>query len=295
MIGDPDMEVTGKILEQITGRAGPEAARVLREGEGPSRGIAAAGAMFRVKLDYPIDREDYEAAMGMYEGGAKRIFDHAQQIGHLDSEGRLREFGAPWSALQLNIPAVKRGTLVEYQMPDPNPASAATGATRDVPGRIVGIEKGVDERGNDLVLMELFEPLPMWLLPRGTAGEYAKDAFHSKTAFFLPAELYARLPSAVKANVGKVKRLEIPGHYWRGPEQVELTEQHSIDQLVRLVKPYSQPTDELHPAAMGVWFIVPVLYPPQNSYTYFRPMREMMAEGIAAEVYQSVEWLEGLS
>lgn len=149
ILGHPDMDLKARVEKQLTG--------------GP-------GAILTIRLDDPIGQEDYEAALGLYGGQARKVFEQAAREGRLNGEGRLKGLTVPWSYLSLDIGASPRGTLVEYQTEDPHHVSSM----RDTPGRIVRLDAGVGSGGEGVVSMELFEPLNMWQLPPGMATAHVR-------------------------------------------------------------------------------------------------------------------------
>ena len=273
LLGFADMDVAGRVEKQLSG--------------GPM-------ALFDLALDDPLGQEDYEAALGLYGGQARKVFEQAAHEGRLDAEGRLKRIRTPWSYLHLDIPRSPRGTIVEYQTEDTRHVSS----WRDTPGRIVGREDGLGRGGENVIFMELFEPLSAWLIPPGTALEHAKPGFWSKTAYFLSGSLrddLAEVRPDILAQLGGMKRVEGTEHSLGGAWALE--DPRPVEEVKRLLRPvFGGRVD----AGEGEWsmvlyFVLPLWHGGDLQRGHFRPMREDLAKGLELEVFEGAEWLEGLT
>ena len=272
-LGDADW-MGAKVIRQITG--------------GP-------GALFEVKLDEPVDQENYEASLNLPPGRAKAVFEQAAREKRLDRQGRISSLTTPWGFLTLDVLGSARGTLVEFQTLDPHNVSSM----RDLPGRIVGMEKGVGRGGESVIYLELFEPLALWQLPTQHALEHAKPGFYSKTAYFLHGNFRQDLlqvsPLTV-ATLGEMKK--VPGSEQRMSNGMWALETPlPVEKLKAMLRPYLGDRVETNEGewSMVVYFILPVWYGGEKQKGFFRPMREDLAKGLELEVYEGAEWLEGLS
>lgn len=273
LLGYQDMDISGRIEKQLSG--------------GPM-------ALFEVVFDNAILQEDYEAALGLYGGQARKVFEQAGHEGRLDADGGLKRIRTPWSFLHLDIPRSPRGTLVEYQTEDPRHVSSF----RDTPARLVGRAMGLGRSGEDVNYLEPFEPLSFWQLPwGGLALEHAKPGFWSKTAYFISGNLYDPLRQYhpdVLAKLGPMKYVEGTTQVYTGAYALE--EPRPVEEVKRLLRPiFGGRVDagdgEL---AMVLYFVIPVWHGGDIQFGFFRPMREDLAKGLELEVFEGAEWLEGL-
>lgn len=271
LLGHADMDVSGRIEKQLSG--------------GPM-------ALFDVVLNDPLGQEDYEAALGLYDGQARKVFEQASREDRLDAEKRLKRIRTPWSYLHLDVPRSPRGTLVEYQTEDLRHVSAF----RDTPGRIVGRADGVGRGGESAVYMELFEPLSVWQLPPGDALEHAKPGFWSKTAYFLSGSLREHLAEAphVLAQLGPMKKVEGTERSFGGAWALD--DPRPVEEVKRLLRPVLGSRVDAGEGewSMVLYFVLPLWYGGAEQRGIFRPMREDLAKGLELEVYEGAEWLEGL-
>jgi hypothetical protein len=246
------------------------------------------GAIFTIRLEDPIGQEDYEAALGLYGGQARKVFEQAAREGRLNGEGWLKGLTVPWSYLSLDIGESPRGTLVEYQTEDPHHVSSM----RDTPGRIVRLDAGVGRGGEGVVSMELFEPLNVWQLPPGMAREHVRPGYFSKTAYFLDDHCADVVLSGhyreVAAWVGPVKRIE-------GTRNYALDDPKPITEMKDRLRPIFGDLVESCEWTWVLWFIVPLWWGGAPQGGKFRPMREDLAKGLELEVFEGAEWLEGLA
>lgn len=272
LLGYQDMDVAGRVEKQLSG--------------GPM-------ALYDVVFDTAILQDDYEAALGLFGGQARKVFEQAGREGRLDREGGLKRIRTPWSFLHLDVARSPRGTLVEYQTVDPHHVDSM----RDTPGRIVGREDGLGRGGENVIYMELFEPLSIWQLPPGDALEHGKAGFWSKTAYFLSGSLRDDLAEArpdTLAGLGPMKKVEGTERSLGGAWALE--EPRPVEEVKRLLRPiFGGRVD----AGEGEWsmvlyFVLPLWHGGQLQRGTFRPMREDLAKGLELEVFQGADWLEGL-
>lgn len=272
LLGHPEMDVSARVEKQLTG--------------GP-------GALFTVVLDIPIGREDYEAALGLFEGQARKVFDQAAREGRLDAEGALTRITAPWAWFSLDVVRSPRGTLVEYQTEDPHHVTSF----RDTPGRIVGRQEGVGGGGENVVYVELFEPLSYWQVPSGITVEHAKPGFWSSTAYFLSGTIRKALAQTapdILGRLGAMKKVEGTEHAHHGAYALE--EPRPVKEVRALIRPvlgsWVDTVEEELP--MVLYFVLPLWHGGGLQRGHFRPMREDLAKGLEVEVFEGAEWLEGL-
>jgi len=272
-LGDADW-MGATIIRQITG--------------GPS-------ALFEVKLNEPVDQENYEASLNLPPGQARAVFAQAAKERRLDRQGRISSLTTPWGYLTLDVLGSPRGTLVEFQTNDPYHVSSR----RDTPGRIVGMESGVGRGGESVIYLELFEPLSLWQLPHQHALEHAKPGFYSKTAYFLHGNFrqdLLQVSPLTLATLGDMKK--VPGSEDRISNGMWALETPiPVEKMKAMLRPHFGSRVDTNEGewSMVVYFILPVWYGGEKQKGFFRPMREDLAKGLELEVYEGAEWLEGLS
>lgn len=268
LLGVVDMDLTGRVEQQLSG--------------GPM-------ALFLVRLDEPVEQEEYETALDLPWGRAKPVFEQARREGRLDREGRLTRLTVPWGYLTLDAERAPKGALAEYQTVDP----AHVSSMRDTPGRIVGKEALAG--GDAAILLELFEPLPRWQLPAGIVAESVRAGFQSKTAYFIPKRMYQWIVDASHDPNTGLRWARV--REWIGglgppvegsPDMMPLADPKLIDEIKRRGIDLSG-----HESWMVLYFVVPIGWPSREGV--FRPMRMDLAKGLELEVFEGAEWLEGLS
>ena len=129
------------------------------------QGGVGPGAVFFVKLDKPVGFEDHVKRLHLGEKESKALYEQMIADNCLDTDGRINCLWAYWRDLTVEP---KRGILLEYTEDDPKNVMSIT----NYPGRVVGVD-------GDIILLEVFEPIPFMRVPEAVASEHIKKGFYA--------------------------------------------------------------------------------------------------------------------
>lgn len=301
LLGYPEMDIGGRIDRQRFGRTGRPAV----EGGAPGPGRA----QFIVIFDEPISQEDYEAALGLHEGSAQRIWNERTNwairtdqgvLRAINGDGNLTWLEAPWYYLNIDPDSAPIGTLLEYEEPGAPDVEGATGRVgiRVYSGRFAGKLDGLGLReAEEAVLVELIEPLPFWSLPThdNIAWDGFRPGFTSTSAYFIPEYAHERKSACIDEKLGPSKFVSDDIYPLMRALETPVPYKDAV-RAIQTCLPHHELSREVA-SSMVLYFVLPMKWPPRGRLAHgtgIRPMRKEQAGGLEMEVFEGAEWLEGL-